>query len=288
MAEQQTPTISGRIRVQDGLGLSTEQYREAIKFLPEDFYRACSLKVEGRCRVCKLAGTDFELLVWINRTLDQGTMRQEDMVAELKRRGFSTTTKTLSQHKTKHFNQARDQYMGVAARESLTIKAIKECGEDVSFGAGMMRVVLMKLQPLIDGLNPDDPFDASSKQLTFVDKVTLIRQCCEAFSKIQKADADTELHRLDRGIKLLRLQDGKKEVRSKILSDLRSRLQAYPSIWELVQHIASDEGNSRPLPALPGGLPDLDDLDDLDDEGDEDHGEGDTGPAEDTAGGKDA
>jgi hypothetical protein len=236
-------SVRGRLHAPEGF--ATPAGRKLILNTTDETFRLLSICVVPTCKICKLAATNPDLLFYINKSSAIGILQRE-IVAECARLGFTVSEENLSTHKRKHYAPMYRDHLNKSAGAATLADIIRDYAQDVSVGASIIRTIVLKLNPILDGL---DPNCASAKRLSFEKKVNLLRGLAKDLAQIQNNDASTELRRLDQQLRQLRLLVGEKKLRAKILSELGDRLQAqYPEVWRIVELVGQQ---AYVVPALP-------------------------------------
>ncbi len=252
--QKRVPPTPAPGRVHAPEGFKDRAGRQLLSKVRHEDYVRLSFCVEPRCRICKLAHTDLDLLVYINEASHTGVPQQE-IVAECERLGFRTFASNIGEHKTKHFDpQFREFLIGLqvqATRAKMMDDAVKS-GQGL--GSTIMRELWARIQPLLEQIDVDSP---AFKRLTPRQKASLVLTLAKEISRAENADAGTQLRLLDQQLKQLRLAQGEADQRRRIMSRLRAEFQAYPEVWAVIEQVAAavERGDAAATPALPPATP---------------------------------
>lgn len=226
------------------VGFANAAGRKLMSQTTEETFDRLSTCVESRCKICKLARNQRDLLVYINRSCNTGVLYAE-VIAECAAQGVTLEDNHLTNHKKLHFEPMYREHLTASAGSSVLVELLR--GQDLlkSSAAAVVSALLIKVEPIINSL---DPAKRHQRRSTFYADVAMARGLARDLSQIQKAEAQTEARQLDAGIKALRLAAGEKKLRAKIMSELRTRFGQYPDVWETIKRIAA-EADTPALPA---------------------------------------
>ncbi len=247
--QKRVPPTPAPGRVHAPEGFKDRAGRQLLSQVRHEDYVRLSFCVEPRCRICKLAHTDLDLLVYINESSHTGVPQQE-VVAECERLGFRTNAGNIGEHKRKHFDpQFREFLIGLqvqATRAKMMDEAVRS-GQGL--GSTIMRELWARIQPLLEQIDVDSP---AFRRLTPRQKAALVLTLAKEISRAENADAGTQLRLLDQRLKQLRLAQGEAEQRRKIISRLRTEFKAYPEVWAVIEQVAAalERGDAAVAPAL--------------------------------------
>jgi hypothetical protein len=207
----------------------------------------------SQCHLCKTVAADRELRRYFNRAKLMQRPNPE-IVTQLAQRGIATSDGKISTHYTKHVLPFILPAIRQRAVSSMTVRALRDLGEDASLPELAGRAVMLAIQPLIDSL-ADPPTTAELLALPALKRTAFVLDVAKALGHIQATYAGTKMREMDLTFKQIRLGQTNKRGRDQALTELREFMQAsYPDVWDGLQDVlAAFTKHAAPVPSLPAG-----------------------------------
>lgn len=203
--------------------------------------------IEPRCKLCKSVTPIRELRRYLSKSLLSGVHHQE-ILDVLLEHGIEATAANLSTHYRRHVLPYVMDAIRAHATTSVFVKAAQDLGHDTSLAEVMVSSLLLKLQPIVEALDP-----AQLMQLDAGKQIGLLLKSTTALSQIQNLEATAKLRALDLMLKRARLSEAEREALQRAYGELRGVLQAHPDLWREVETILLPLVDTPALPAATGG-----------------------------------
>lgn len=215
-------------------------------FPPEYFDLPC---IEPRCKLCKHVAPDQDLRRYLNHALLSGANHSE-ILEHLAANGIDAGAGNLSNHYRKHVLPYVMDTIRQHATTSIFVRAAKDLGVRGSLAEIMVSSILLKLQPIVDSLDP--------KELALLEparQIMLLLKATQALANIQSLEAGARLRAIELTLKQSRLTETERKAMARATAELRTILKAHPELWAqlepILQPLVGDAERTSSYAALP-------------------------------------
>lgn len=236
--------------------LTRDRVRKELQFLkdfpPDTYDLPC---IEPRCKLCKAITPDQELRREINRRLLAGDNHQV-LIERLAEAGIRATPANLSIHYRKHVLPYVMDIVRHRATTSVFVDAARKLGQDGSIAEIMVTSLLLKLQPIVEGLDP-----AEIALLAPDRQIDLLLKATKALADIQALEAGAKLRAVELALKRASLNNAERQAMARATAAIRDILKGHPDLWGQLQPILAplaqeagqgqSQGQTQDAPALP-------------------------------------
>ena len=254
MRKQKPPTTHAEIVAKIGAAdqvtvpLTRRQLKEVAKDFPIEVYDIP--RGEPRCKLCKAITPLRDVRRKVNHALLTCEPHSE-IIAYLSDCGIETSHSRLSDHYQKHvLPYIMDAYRSRAIT-SVFVQAAQQLGtRDSSLAEIMVTSLMLKLQPIVEALNPEDLMRLPADQA-----IELLLKTTRGLAAIQNQESMARLRALELGLKEARLSSAEQHALDRAYREIGDVLRKHGDVWRLVEPILKPVASTAVVPAKPAKSP---------------------------------